>query len=66
MDSNSTLSAVLFRHPVAPLDEEGGWMPPPKEDADAKSNAGSEKLKIYSLEEIAKHDKKVNGLGSIR
>ena len=48
---------VQFQHPVAPGNEEGGWMQPPKEQ-EAQNQDKSNDLKTFSLEEIAKHNKK--------
>lgn len=48
---------LQFQHPVAPGNDEGGWMKPPKVEETAST--GNEKLKTFSLEEISKHSTKV-------
>ncbi|KAI0327001.1 hypothetical protein GY45DRAFT_48029 [Cubamyces sp. BRFM 1775] len=55
-DVNTAGIVVRFRHPVAPLEEEGGWMKSPEPPAapHADENHG---LQRFSLDEVAKHDK---------
>lgn len=56
-DEKTALPVLQFQHPVAPGNDEGGWMKPPKvEESASKPN---EKLKTFSLEEISKHSSKV-------
>ncbi|KAI0746771.1 hypothetical protein C8Q80DRAFT_795793 [Daedaleopsis nitida] len=55
-DDSTSRSVLQFQHPVAPLDEAGGWMIPPKEEATPPS-VPSKKLPTFSLAEIAKHNK---------
>ncbi|KAI0659447.1 hypothetical protein C8Q70DRAFT_1053815 [Cubamyces menziesii] len=56
-DEKTFLPVVQFQHPVAPGNDEGGWMiPPVDDDADAKN--GNNNLKTFSLDEIAKHNNK--------
>lgn len=57
-DPSSSRSFVQFQHPVAPGDQDGGWMVPPKEDA-PPADAKTAKLDTFSLGEIAKHNKMV-------
>ncbi|KAI0717397.1 hypothetical protein C8T65DRAFT_717276 [Cerioporus squamosus] len=54
---DTMLPAVEFQHPVAPGNEEGGWMVPPKEQQEDQGNQAGD-LKTFSLEEIAKHNNK--------
>ncbi|OCH87284.1 hypothetical protein OBBRIDRAFT_827798 [Obba rivulosa] len=52
-----TLEPVIhFRHPVAPGNEEGGWMTPNPED-ERTEESGGQSDKEFSLEEISKHNK---------
>ncbi|KAL7280444.1 hypothetical protein ACG7TL_005374 [Trametes sanguinea] len=48
---------VRFQHPVAPLDEDGGWMTSPEPAVHHDSDARTAALPQFSLEEIAKHNK---------
>ncbi|KAI0761830.1 hypothetical protein BD413DRAFT_485296 [Trametes elegans] len=49
---------VRFQHPVAPLDEEGGWMISPEgSNSTNGSNEDTPPLPEFSLAEIAKHNK---------
>ena len=57
---DTRLPAVEFEHPVAPGNEEGGWMNPPEDQQEDHSQEGD--LKTFSLEEIAKHNKEVRAL----
>lgn len=57
-DPSSSRSFVQFQYPVAPGDQDGGWMVPPKEDA-PPADAKTAKLDTFSLGEIAKHNKMV-------
>ncbi|OJT14472.1 Nitrate reductase [NADH] 1 [Trametes pubescens] len=55
-DEETALPVLQFQHPVAPGNDEGGWMKPPKvEESAPKQN---DKLKTFSLEEISKHSTK--------
>ena len=56
-DPDTRLPAVEFEHPVAPGNEEGGWMKPPKDQQ--ADHSRKDDLKTFSLEEIAKHNSKV-------
>ncbi|KAI0369801.1 hypothetical protein BV20DRAFT_996285 [Pilatotrama ljubarskyi] len=48
---------VRFAHPVAPLDEEGGWMTSAEPSRTESTHDPSTALRTFSLEEIAKHNK---------
>ena len=50
---------MRFVHPVAPGKDTDGWMKPNPEDADEQSQAGAQSDRVLSLEEIAKHGKRV-------
>ncbi|KAL1944973.1 hypothetical protein VTO73DRAFT_2593 [Trametes versicolor] len=55
-DEETALPVLQFQHPVAPGNDEGGWMKPPiVEESASKRN---ENLKTFSLEEISKHSTK--------
>ncbi|KAI0819144.1 hypothetical protein BC628DRAFT_1404234 [Trametes gibbosa] len=55
-DEATRLPLLHFRHPVAPGNEEGGWMKT-RANTDVKSHK-NEKLMTFSLEEIATHNTK--------
>ncbi|KAI0630736.1 hypothetical protein C8Q77DRAFT_1062963 [Trametes polyzona] len=50
------IRSIRFQHPVAPLDEDGGWMISPDVPQDT-SGESVDALPSFSLEEIARHDK---------
>ncbi|KAI0358058.1 hypothetical protein OH77DRAFT_1502602 [Trametes cingulata] len=56
-DEKTGLPAIQFQHPVAPGNGDGGWMQPPK-DVDGKKQDSKGDTKVFSLEEIAKHNTK--------
>ncbi|KAI0325977.1 hypothetical protein GY45DRAFT_1374345 [Cubamyces sp. BRFM 1775] len=56
-DEKTLFPVIQFQHPVAPGNEEGGWMIPPKDDDSDAKNA-NDNLKTFSLDEIAKHNNK--------
>lgn len=56
-DEKTALPVLQFQHPVAPGNDEGGWMKPPKVEESASKQHGN--LKTFSLEEISKHGTKV-------
>ncbi|CDO69334.1 hypothetical protein BN946_scf184746.g15 [Trametes cinnabarina] len=56
-DAKTILPVLQFQHPVAPGNEEGGWMTPRHDNGDEGQNVVGN-LKTYSLEEIAKHNTK--------
>ncbi|KAI0831873.1 hypothetical protein BC628DRAFT_1310601 [Trametes gibbosa] len=56
-NAETSRHVIRFQHPVAPLEEEGGWMvssEAPKMETHTQSVSA---LSAFSLEEIAKHDK---------
>ncbi|KAH9893279.1 hypothetical protein C8Q73DRAFT_827907 [Cubamyces lactineus] len=55
-DPISTGIVVQFQHPVAPLEEEGGWMKSSELSAPTHVDE-SPGLRRFSLDEVAKHDK---------
>ncbi|KAI0358306.1 hypothetical protein OH77DRAFT_1581746 [Trametes cingulata] len=56
-DSEASTRTVRFAHPVAPLDEEGGWMVSTEPARTESTIDASTALRTFSLEEIAKHNK---------
>lgn len=56
-DEETALPVLQFQHPVAPGNDEGGWMKPPK--VEESTSQRNENLKTFSLEEISKHSTKV-------
>ncbi|KAI9062568.1 hypothetical protein FKP32DRAFT_806572 [Trametes sanguinea] len=56
LDPPSGARVIHFQHPVAPLDEDGGWMTS-SEPAVFRSDERIATLPTFSLEEIAKHNK---------
>lgn len=58
-DSETKEAAVQFKHPVAPGNDDSGWMKPNPADADDDGGSGSGDDRVLSLEEIAKHDKRI-------
>ncbi|KAI0675969.1 hypothetical protein C8Q78DRAFT_360877 [Trametes maxima] len=56
-DPETSSTIVRFQHPVAPLDEVGGWMIAPETVAKETHDNTNTGLPAFSLEQIAKHDK---------
>lgn len=56
-DPETKQPVIHFRHPVAPGQEEGGWMKPNIEDVIADQSGGSSG-KTLSIEEVEKHNKR--------
>ncbi|OJT12411.1 Nitrate reductase [NADH] 1 [Trametes pubescens] len=56
-DPETSRCVVRFQHPVAPLDEEGGWMVPSEAPRLENHDNPAHVLPTFSLEEVAKHDK---------
>ena len=58
MDQNTRESLVQFVHPVGPGKDDDGWMKPNPADVETEQTSSSDS-RVLSLEEIAKHSKKV-------
>lgn len=58
-DPETHEAVVRFVHPVGPGSTEDGWMKRNPADVQPESKGGPGSDRVLSLEEIAKHDKRV-------